>query len=346
MPTARRQLPLLSWPIRSGPDLPEEIDRLTTISFSTEDIPEADRARMWRDHYGQIALKVDIEPAPGSAFQACVLSRILPGLHLLSGTLSPARIERTRDSVADGNDDLALIINRCGDVTVSSRHRDLQLSKGDAVLVSGSDATVFNRWTQGESLSLRVPRRVLQSLIGDVDDAVMHQIPSQSEPLKLLTGYAHALIAENGLATPDLRHVAISHVQDLLALVLGGERGAARLGGSEGLRAARLRSAKEFVVRNSARHDIGVGTVAAHLGVTTRYLQRLFEADGSTFSALLLDQRLTNACRMLCDLQFADLPVSAIAYEVGFSDLSYFNRCFRRRYNATPTDVREARAPS
>jgi AraC-like DNA-binding protein len=49
---------------------------------------------------------------------------------------------------------------------------------------------------------------------------------------------------------------------------------------------------------------------------------------------------------MLCDLQFADLPVSAIAYEVGFSDLSYFNRCFRRRYNATPTDVREARAPS
>jgi AraC-like DNA-binding protein len=49
---------------------------------------------------------------------------------------------------------------------------------------------------------------------------------------------------------------------------------------------------------------------------------------------------------MLCDMQFADLPVSAIAYEVGFSDLSYFNRSFRRRYDATPTDVREARVRS
>ena len=28
------------------------------------------------------------------------------------------------------------------------------------------------------------------------------------------------------------------------------------------------------------------------------------------------------------------------AFEVGFADLSYFNRTFRRRYNATPSDIR------
>jgi AraC-like DNA-binding protein len=31
-----------------------------------------------------------------------------------------------------------------------------------------------------------------------------------------------------------------------------------------------------------------------------------------------------------------------VAYEAGFGDLSYFNRTFRRRYGATPSDVREA----
>ena len=31
-----------------------------------------------------------------------------------------------------------------------------------------------------------------------------------------------------------------------------------------------------------------------------------------------------------------------MAFECGFGDLSYFNRAFRRRYHATPTDVREA----
>jgi AraC-like DNA-binding protein len=34
--------------------------------------------------------------------------------------------------------------------------------------------------------------------------------------------------------------------------------------------------------------------------------------------------------------------VSTIAYECGFGDLSYFNQAFRRRFAATPTDVRKA----
>jgi AraC-like DNA-binding protein len=34
-----------------------------------------------------------------------------------------------------------------------------------------------------------------------------------------------------------------------------------------------------------------------------------------------------------------------VDYECGFGDLSYFNRAFRRRYGATPTDVRAALRP-
>jgi len=36
--------------------------------------------------------------------------------------------------------------------------------------------------------------------------------------------------------------------------------------------------------------------------------------------------------------------ISSIAYDVGFGDLSYFNRAFRRRYDATPSDIRNRRA--
>jgi AraC-like DNA-binding protein len=43
---------------------------------------------------------------------------------------------------------------------------------------------------------------------------------------------------------------------------------------------------------------------------------------------------------MLAKPQFADRSVSAIAYEAGFGDLSYFNRCFRKAYGVTPSDVR------
>lgn len=345
MTMAHRPLAMNSRLPRTGAIVPRESGGLITISFSTEELAEADRVAMWRDHYGRTALRVEIEPAAHCVFDACVLSRILPDMHLLLGTLSPARITRTRELVADANDDLALIINRYGTATVSARGRELQMAPGDAVLTSSADVMVFERERRGESLSIRMSRPTLAALVRNVDDAIMHPMHQQSEVLKLLAGYAASLITDNGLAAPGLRQVAVGHLHDLLSMALGGSPHMARSTG-EGLRAARLRSAKGYIARHSARHDIGIGAVAAHLGVTIRYLQRLFEADGSTFSGFLLNQRLANAYRMLCELQFSDLPVSAIAYDVGFSDLSYFNRTFRRRYDATPSDVREARVQS
>jgi AraC-like DNA-binding protein len=42
---------------------------------------------------------------------------------------------------------------------------------------------------------------------------------------------------------------------------------------------------------------------------------------------------------MLGDTRFAGLTISAIAFEVGFANLSYFDRTFRARFGATPSDV-------
>jgi AraC-like DNA-binding protein len=342
MTLAYRSLPSFPQTDRSGATRSRETNGLATVNFSTADIPEADRVARWRDHHAGIALNVEIQPAPNHPFEAREVSRILPVLHLLSLTMSPARITRTR--VTDGNDELAMFINRTGHVTISARDREVALAPGDGILISSDDVMVLDRAIYGESLSLRVPRSVFSSIVVGVDDAVMRPIPKQSETLKLLTGYATSLLDGNALTAPFLRNVAVNHVHDLIALALGATHDAAEAASAGGLRATRLRTAKVYIVENSFRQDLSVGVVAAHLGLTPRYLQRLFEADGTTYSAFLLGQRLTRAYRMLCDSQFSDRPVGAIAYEVGFGDLSYFNRCFRRQYGLTPTDIKEASA--
>jgi AraC-like DNA-binding protein len=66
----------------------------------------------------------------------------------------------------------------------------------------------------------------------------------------------------------------------------------------------------------------------------------LFDGDATTFSEFVLMQRLARAHRMLIDPQLLDRTVSSIAHEAGFGDVSYFNRTFRRRHGATPSDVR------
>ena len=76
--------------------------------------------------------------------------------------------------------------------------------------------------------------------------------------------------------------------------------------------------------------------------MTPRYVQRLFEADGTTFSEFLTRQRLARAHRLLCEPSSGTSAISTIAYDVGFGDLSYFNRCFRREYGMVLLQVGRA----
>jgi len=48
------------------------------------------------------------------------------------------------------------------------------------------------------------------------------------------------------------------------------------------------------------------------------------------------------AHEMLLDLQCSDRAIAVIAFTVGFSDLSHFNRAFRRRFGMTPSEARHA----
>jgi AraC-like DNA-binding protein len=66
----------------------------------------------------------------------------------------------------------------------------------------------------------------------------------------------------------------------------------------------------------------------------------LFQDEETSFTAFVLEQRLERARRMIRDAQGAERMISAVAFASGFSDLSYFNRVFRRRFGMTPSDLR------
>jgi AraC-like DNA-binding protein len=311
---------------------------LTTVRISTADYPERDRMAMWRDHCCRLLMKLDIESINSGQLEYTLLARDLPGVRIMSTAMSPVRITRTREYAADGNGDLIFIINQTGKATASSRGRDLVLNEGDALLMSASDTKIFDRHTYGGSLSFRIPRPVLSSMVTYVDDVVMQVIPQNTDALKLLAGYAAPLFNDIALAPSEFRRTAVNHLHDLVALALGAARG--NLSTGRAIPAARLRMAKSYIAENSSRRELSVGMVAAHLGLTPRNLQRLFEGEGTTFSEFLLSQRLSRAHRMLTEPRLAQNPVGAIAYDAGFGDLSYFNRSFKRRFGMTPRDVR------
>jgi AraC-like DNA-binding protein len=99
---------------------------------------------------------------------------------------------------------------------------------------------------------------------------------------------------------------------------------------------------KQDIAAQLDRADLSVATIAARHRIKPRWIQRLFEREGMTFTEYVLAQRLARAHRLLADPRYASQKISTIAFNVGFGDLSYFNRAFRRRYGAAPSELRAA----
>ncbi len=312
------------------------------IRFSTSDWAERDRLTALRELCGREIMKLDPAPLTDGPFHLTTTMRTFPGLGTGSWTVANLQVVRTREFLRDGgSDDLLMLIVRSGVQVVSQRGRERTLLAGDACLMSMDEIATMTYPSSSHLTSLRLPRPMLAPLVSHLDDAVMRPVPHDMHALRLLARYME-LSEGLQLAAPELRHVVANHVHDLVAMVIGANGDAAAQANSRGVRAARLAAIKADIVENLGRHDLTIGAVAARQRLTPRHVQRLLEAEGTTFSEFVLGQRLVRAHRLLADPRFLDRSISTVAFEVGFGDLSYFNRTFRRLYGATPSDVRAA----
>lgn len=106
---------------------------------------------------------------------------------------------------------------------------------------------------------------------------------------------------------------------------------------------SRLRAIKRDIMAELDRGDLSINTLAARHRLKPRYIQRLFAQDGTTFSEFVLAQRLYRARQLLTDSRYDDATIAAIGFACGFNDQSYFNRCFRKFFGLTPSDMRARR---
>jgi AraC-like DNA-binding protein len=129
-------------------------------------------------------------------------------------------------------------------------------------------------------------------------------------------------------------------MHDLIAATIGATRDGRAIAEGRGIAAARLRAIMTDISAQLGNGDLSVVKIARRHSLTPRYIHKLFENQGLTFSSFVLGQRLSRAHRILSDPNRADRNISSVAFDVGFGDLSYFNRAFRQRYAATPTEIR------
>ncbi|QUI22631.1 response regulator [Vallitalea pronyensis] len=84
---------------------------------------------------------------------------------------------------------------------------------------------------------------------------------------------------------------------------------------------------------------INVKSLSDHFGITANYFSTIFKKElGVTCTQYLTTKRLNYACRMLKE---TDINVEEVAKGVGYEDLQYFYRVFKKEYHVTPVAYRK-----
>ncbi|MEO9136999.1 MAG: DNA-3-methyladenine glycosylase 2 [Casimicrobiaceae bacterium] len=107
---------------------------------------------------------------------------------------------------------------------------------------------------------------------------------------------------------------------------------------------ARLAQAGVQLIEDGVLEDGGIEALASRIGVTSRHLRRVFDAEfGVSPIEYAQTQRLLLAKRLLTD---TSLPVVDVALASGFGSLRRFNALIRMRYRMAPSRLRRAAAPA
>ncbi|MDG4882523.1 helix-turn-helix domain-containing protein [Mesorhizobium sp. WSM4884] len=293
---------------------------------------------MWMEQLGA----AEIRHAEDKPFATATKMRFLGDLRVGLFETTTEYYVRTRKHVANDRDEIFVGFYRSPKPQLwSVADCDLSLQRGNAIAYN--IAQPCSSFTDGVTswVLASVPRTWLLQQVPHADDRPATRLDPTNSAVRHLERTIDFLIHSDEVDQQQaLSRQAGTALADLIVLALGGNGEVAEIAASRGLRAARLREAIAVIEARFADPTLSTHMVARAVGLSRRYLNTLLLESGRTFAERVLELRLQKACAMLSDIRNDAMKISDIALAAGFNDVSYFNRRFRARFGASPTQHR------
>ncbi|MBQ1491526.1 MAG: helix-turn-helix domain-containing protein [Blautia sp.] len=115
------------------------------------------------------------------------------------------------------------------------------------------------------------------------------------------------------------------------------ERAAMLMQGEEGA-SYTIRKASDYIISHYGERDLSIKVIGEYVGLSPTYLSSLFKKEtGTTIGQFLMDVRIDRAKQLMKDPQ---KKLYEIAEQVGYEDVGYFTRVFKRACGVTPSEYR------
>lgn len=310
-------------------------------TWTTNDLPERDQFSYWREVLCEAYIALNpVRPASAGTFAGHVTAHPLSSINVTTISSGRQKIYRGRAEISRMPTEVYFLnLQLRGQCCMQQGGRATLLNPGEFSIVDSTEPYLNDYCSDGwEQYSFRIPRHLLRPLLRNPDKATA------------------TIVADNGgvgTVAIDLLKSIVRNVEglsltgttlgnsmvELVAMSLGATQAAQEMARGSA-RQALCASLVNHVGANVADPELAPAKVAAHFGISVRYLHKVLEEGGRSFGRLVLEQRLERCARDFVTRKADAETVTEIALRWGFNDLSHFSRTFRQRFGKTPREYR------
>ncbi|MBR0780279.1 helix-turn-helix domain-containing protein [Bradyrhizobium iriomotense] len=310
-------------------------------TWTTNDLPERDQFSYWREVLCEayIALNPVREPAPGG-FAGHVTAHPLSTINVTTISSGRQKIYRGRSEISRMPTEVYFLnLQLRGQCCMQQGGRAALLNPGEFSIVDSTEPYLNDYCSDDwEQYSFRIPRHLLRPLLRNPEKATATIVADNGGISTVAIDLLKSIVRNVEGLSPTGATLSSSMVE-LVAMSLGATQAAQEMAPGSA-RQALCASLVSHIETNVADPELAPAKVAAHFGISVRYLHKVLEEGGRSFGRLVLEQRLERCARDFVKQTADSETVTEIALRWGFNDLSHFSRTFRQRFGKTPREYR------
>ncbi|MBR0713680.1 helix-turn-helix domain-containing protein [Bradyrhizobium liaoningense] len=309
--------------------------------WNTEELPDRDQFAYWREVLCEafVTLRPERPGAQGAArFPSRVTAYPLSTINVTTVQSKAHHVIRGDAEIRRASQEVYFVnLQLSGRCRYETEGRETIVGPNQFAVVDSTRPYFLDFMDDWNVFSFRIPRHMLRPLLQKPDCSTGICVSDKHALGEITVGFLKSIAMQRGDLPAQAVETLAGDLVNLTALALGATE-EARMGQPQSVRRGLFSAIMKFVETNLADPQLAASSVAAHFGISVRYLHRVFEESDKSFGQVVLERRLV---RCAGDLEASDQSrISDVAFRWGFRDISHFNRSFRQRFGFSPREYR------
>lgn len=297
--------------------------------------------RAWREIVCDVLIDLDFEVGSEMPFHGSMRLRDLRETRILDVRATAHQVSRDKSRIRKSGDDYILLSRMMsGSGRIAQHGREAELKPGDFAIYDSTVPYAIKLDRPFEMNVVRIERDRFSHLVRDIDSLTAMPVRGDTGTGRiaslLIGAVAKEIDAIGDLTARQMHDTMLGTVAAALTELQAG-------GGTRPISEPRhllMQRALSLVEEELGNEDLSCEFVSRRIGISGRYLRRLFADQGRSLSDTIWERRLLAAHRKLAAQTGVQRSITSIAFECGFKDSAHFSRAFRSRFGISPRDLR------